>query len=241
MVIAAAGGPGWTDILTAIGTVGAVIVAVGIALWTERRSDRRIKEERARSDRVLAEQQAQARTAIEDERAYGRAQLEEERRIARDREQLAQAYAVQVVLAQANGKSTGVTSHGDLAPSETKQLAVMIVNRGLYTITRVEAQFCLGNAMIPHHRFQRMASLDTVPAALRAHLPLVSYQPAPEISLHGVLTPFDTGIRFETDQIHERHLVSPYPVVRWTDQWGTRWEHKRGVVHRIRDEDPWEP
>ena len=34
-VVAAPGGPGWTDILTAIGTVGAVIAAVGIALWTQ--------------------------------------------------------------------------------------------------------------------------------------------------------------------------------------------------------------
>jgi hypothetical protein len=32
MVITLAGGPNWTDILTAVGTVGAVIVAVGIAL-----------------------------------------------------------------------------------------------------------------------------------------------------------------------------------------------------------------
>jgi hypothetical protein len=33
-------GPNWTDIMTAFGTVGAVIAAVGIALWTELRSRR---------------------------------------------------------------------------------------------------------------------------------------------------------------------------------------------------------
>lgn len=36
-------------------------------------------------------------------------------------------------------------------------------------------------------------------------------------------------------------LAAPYPVVRWTDQWGTRWEHKRGVVRRVSDTEPWEP
>jgi hypothetical protein len=72
--------------MTAFGTVGAVIAAVGIALWTEWRSGRRLKDERARSDRQLAE-----------ERAHSRAQIEEERQIALEREQAAEAHAVQVV------------------------------------------------------------------------------------------------------------------------------------------------
>jgi len=75
--------------MTAFGTVGAVIAAVGIALWTERRSGRRLKAERERSDRLLRE-----------ERVRSRAQIEEERRIAREREQLSEAYAVQVALGE---------------------------------------------------------------------------------------------------------------------------------------------
>ena len=45
MVIAtvAAGEPGIIDILTAIGTVGAVLAAVGIALWTDWRVGERMK------------------------------------------------------------------------------------------------------------------------------------------------------------------------------------------------------
>jgi hypothetical protein len=57
--------------------------------------------------------------------------------------------------------------------------------------------------------------------------------------MHGVLTPFDTGIRFETDQIHEKYLSGPYPVVRWMDHRGTHWEHKRGVVRQITDNEQW--
>ena len=32
-----------------------------------------------------------------------------------------------------------------------------------------------------------------------------------------------------------------YALARWTDHWGTRWEHKRGVVRIIRDDEMWEP
>jgi hypothetical protein len=73
--------------LTAIGTVGAVVVALGIALWADKRADRRINAEHERSDRLLreerersasalAEQREHERTALEEERAYGGQQLE---------------------------------------------------------------------------------------------------------------------------------------------------------------------
>ena len=31
------------------------------------------------------------------------------------------------------------------------------------------------------------------------------------------------------------------PIIRWTDRWGTRWEHKLGQVRPIAAEEPWEP
>lgn len=79
-------GPSWTDILTAIGTVGAVAAALGIALWTEHRSDKRVKNERTRSDKLLAVQLEREKTAVEDEREHTRAQIEEERRLSLSRE-----------------------------------------------------------------------------------------------------------------------------------------------------------
>jgi ADP-ribosylglycohydrolase len=80
--------PSWTEVVTAIGTVGVAVAAVGIALWTEWRSGKRLEAEHQRSDRMLKE-----------ERARSKEEIDEERRGAREREQLAQAYAVQVVLA----------------------------------------------------------------------------------------------------------------------------------------------
>lgn len=236
MVITLAGGPNWTDILTAVGTVGAVIVAVGIALWTERRSGQRLKDERARSDRVLAEEREQGRTAVEDERAYGRAQLEEERRLVLEQQQYAEAYAVQVAFGDTAPDGTERNTSGNLVKVEVRKLAVMIVNRSSSTITRVEAQFCLGNSMIPYHRFERISGFGQVPEVLRS-----GYRPSPERPMRGVLTPFDTGIRFETDGIHERSLAGPYPVVRWTDRWGATWEHKRGFARPVREDEPWGP
>jgi hypothetical protein len=136
IAIPSADGPSWVDIMTAFGTVGAVMAVVGIALWTEWRSDRRFREERERSDRLLA-----------DERAYGAAQVEEERRIAREREQLAEAYAVQVVPAEVPGRILNDEQGGG------KQLGVIIVNRGRLTVSRMEVQFSPdAMSLVPHFR-----------------------------------------------------------------------------------------
>jgi hypothetical protein len=61
MTLVTVGGPTWTDIPTAIGTVGAVFAAVLVALWSDW-------------------------------------QPAEERRVALGREQLAEAYAVRIML-----------------------------------------------------------------------------------------------------------------------------------------------
>ena len=196
VVIVEPGGPSWTDILAAIGTVGAVIVAVGIALLTARKSDN---------------------------------QLKEERRLAREREQLGQAYAVQVVMGQRQGQRDEANQWGDRLPSQTWVLSAMVVNHGSYTITRLEAQYCLNNNILTSpRRFDRFSGFVNVPANLRQ-----GDQPSAEHALRGVLTPFDEGIRFETDLIPEEGLVNPYWLVRWTDHWGTRWEHKLGAVRQI--------
>jgi len=247
MTLAAAGGPTWTDRWTAIGTVAAVIVALGIALYADWRAGKRLAAEHERSDRVLgeerertatelAEQRQHERTALDDERAYSRRQLEEERQIALERDQLAQAYAVQVVLGERQVDDGSRNQFGDPARSELQQIAVMIVNRGSFTITRVEVQFYTGNSMSSPHNHARLSGFDQVPAALRGEFRLSA-----ERAMSGVLTPFDAGMRFSTDVMHERFLVSPYPVVRWTDRWGTRWEHKKGVVRQVTDDAPWEP
>jgi hypothetical protein len=50
MIIAASSGPDWADVMTAFGTLGAVVAAVGIAIWSDRVTNDRILKERGRSD-----------------------------------------------------------------------------------------------------------------------------------------------------------------------------------------------
>jgi hypothetical protein len=173
-----------------------VVAAVGIALWAEWRSGRRLAVEHERGDRLLAE-----------ERANSRAQIEEERRIAREREQLAEAYAVQVVLGEVYAGERDPVYDEPVQPDgdSLRRLAVMVVNRGSYTITRVEAQFSLdGMSLISHHAYKREPGFESVPVGLRA-----GWGPADERAMHGVLAPWDMAIRFETDTVHVKFLKTP--------------------------------
>jgi hypothetical protein len=222
--------------MTAFGTVGAVIAAVSIALWTEWRSGKRLKAEQEHSDKMLAEERQRSSAALEDERAYGRAQLEEEPRLAVEREQFAEAYAVQVAFGERDPGQGKPDVQGRRTPSEVRELAVVVVNRGPSAITRIEARFCLGNSMVDPRRGVRLSGSQTLDPLL-----LPSFEVSAERSLRGLLTPWDMGMRFESDGIHERELAGWYPLVRWTDRWGTRWEHKRGVVRTVREDEPWEP
>lgn len=115
-------------------------------------------------------------------------------------------------------------------------LAIYVKNRGSSTITRVEAVFCSGNAIVPHRGFKRLTSFASLPDGLR-----VGYKAAAEVNLNEVLTPFDLGMRFESHEMTTDQARTPYPIVRWTDRWGARWEHKLGVVRRIADGEQWEP
>jgi hypothetical protein len=234
IAVAAAGGPGVTDILTAIGTVGAVVAAVGIAVWTGRQSRELVRDERKRAAAALAEQREHERAAVADEREHGRKLLEEERRLALEREQLAQAYAVQVLLAQLPGKDvTDAVTADRLA---TRQLLAGVVNRSAYTVTRIEVRFCLGTSTMVSHREVLQLPSPSTPEALRT-----GPWPCPDPAMRGILTPFDGGLQFETEYMPERDLAEPYALARWTDHWDTRWEHKRGVVRQIGEDEPWKP
>jgi hypothetical protein len=213
VVIALAGGPDWASIMTAFGTVGATAAALWIALWSDRRSDRRIKDEHDRAD----------------------ARLADERRLAREREQLAEAYAVQVVLGQrdAGGEPD---LYGQMDGS-VQQLVVLVVNRGSFTITGVDARFSYdGASHVAYRQYERVPGFASMPDRLRA-----GWNWAPEQAMRGVLTPWDLGIRFESDEVHVQHLKGPYPLVRWVDRWGTRWEHRLGEVRQVGDGQEWAP
>jgi hypothetical protein len=207
-------GPSWTDILTAFGTVGAVIAAVGIALRAEWRLARRLQEEHERSDRLLAEEREHSR---------------EERRIAREREHSVEAHAVQVAM---------VTP--DPGKEHMRFLAATVVNHGRFTIRRVDARFRSArqnpSLVSPRYR-ERVPGNDMQDKKL-----LLGMSGRLEGLVHDdTLSPWDIGLRFAADPIDTTHLVGAYPVVRWTDRWGTRWEQRHGEVRQVRDDEDWLP
>ena len=63
----------------------------------------------------------------------------------------------------------------------------------------------------------------------------------PQGRMFGVLRPWTPDLRFESGEAAGQFLKSPYPLVRWTDRWGARWEHRLGEVRQIRDDQDWAP
>jgi hypothetical protein len=229
-MLTAAAGPDWATVMTAFGTVGAVIAALFIAFWADSRAGKRLDAERDRSDERLRE-----------ERERSDAQLAEERQIAQERERFAEAYAVQVIMGDRNAghQDTGVIGH---MSSDLKRVAAIIINHGTYTITGVEAQLRLtagGNpSLVSFGKSERVSGTAELDKELRGGM-----YGGLEAALHADrLSPWDRGIRFETGPMPTEHLSGAYPVVRWMDRWGTRWEHRRGEVRQVADgSEPWQP
>jgi hypothetical protein len=215
-VVAIVTRPDWPSIVTAVGTVAVAVVAVGVALFAEWRAGKRLRAERARSDRLLTE-----------ERALSEARLRDERQLFQDREQFAEAYAVQVVLMK---RATDIT--------DANRLVALIVNRGSQTITQIGARFSPdGQSVVSHHKQTRIPGHPNLPPELLAGPPFEA--PAEAASYGDRLTPWDTGMVVETDAMGVQRLKDPRVIVRWTDRWGTRWENKRGEVQQVQDGSAW--
>jgi hypothetical protein len=234
-IVVVAAQPGVTDWLTAIGTVAVAIAAVGVAFFAEWRAGVRVRDEREHAAKVLTDERAAADERLKTQLAHSDAQLQAERQISQDAEQMAEAYAVQVVMAEmAAGELTG--DGYDPVDESVRKLAIMIVNRGRYTITRVEAQFCTDGAnLITHKQFRRLAGYDALPDRLRGGF----HRLDDDTGCGDQLAPGDTGMRFETGPVGVEHIAGPYPVARWIDRWGQRWQQKKGVVQKINEGAPW--
>jgi hypothetical protein len=141
-------------------------------------------------------------------------QLRTERKDDREREQLTEAYAVSVLF---GGNVT------------------IVVNRGKFTITKVEAQLRLGDGTLTEFLSRaRLLDIKGLDAELRAD----ATSGLDAISHSDLLTPWDLGLRFVKNQEVTDGLFGAYPIVRWTDRWGTRWEHKLGEARTLQPGSP---
>jgi hypothetical protein len=249
--------------LTAIGTIAVALVAVGVALWGDRqtakrvqaehdRADRRLADERTRHDHELASERDRRDKELADERAHSARQLEaaqtfsrnqiaEEHRLSQEREQLAYAHAIQVVRAEHQAPAPARAAAGSSGNMGTRVLTAIVVNHGNYTIVRVECQFHLGASgnvsYVVADKTEWMSGYYQLEERLRAGLD----GPPDHNPYMTTLAPWGIGIRFQTDRVAAKFAPGWYPVVRWTDRWGTRWEHKLGEVRQIDESAIWEP
>jgi hypothetical protein len=158
----------------------------------------------------------------------------QDRRRADKRQQYAEAYLVQVLQGERDAgppiDPTYEESGGSL-----KRLGAIVTNRGSYTITDIGARLRLANSTVREFRGSERVTgtpgLDTrLTDGMTGLLEALS---------HGDrLAPWDVGLRFYSDP---SPIESWYPIVRWTDRWGTRWEHRRGQVRPINEREPWKP
>jgi len=164
----------------------------------------------------------------------GDRKLQEERRLAREQDQRAEAYAVQVLLAESDSRA------------DERIVAVIIVNHSKYTITGIEARLKLARGSLVHLEKQ-----DAVPRADDLDIRLTNLHRLTNLdatdrlnivmSSSDRLAPWDAGTRFVSDLISIQYLPGAYPIVRWTDRWGTCWEHRQSEVRPVDHSAQWLP
>lgn len=202
--------------------------AVAIALWSDRRARKRfdveradhhseIADERARHDREVSMERDLADKRLADERARSDARLKEERDALVKAEQLAEAWAVDVVtaLAPAGMKRTLDLEEvpiDDDPQHPQRRLAVIIVNRGRYGIRAVKAHYWFGERI---HSYVKVKPMWNT-AGLRPELTRDLEGPTGYLD---VLSP-GSSMRYVSDPMLLSDLERAYPIVRWRDRQG---------------------
>jgi len=142
---------------------------------------------------------------------HGDRMVRAERKEAQALDDLADAYAVQVI-----GVATTV-----------------VMNHGRFTIRDVEARLRTGDSKLVAFEQSERLLHAAGGAALGADTNLnADFQP-------GILTPWDAGLRFTINPANIANLIGACPILRWTDHRNTRWEHSKGSVKKIPAKEPW--
>jgi hypothetical protein len=215
-------GVDWNAV-TGVGTVAVAVSAVFVAFWSEWRSDRRLSAERCYSEQKLTEERTRS-----DEK------LGEERRLAREREQFAEASQVEVLLAAPQRGPIDLESN----PKPPPRLELTVKNHGSYAITDIEAkawaEMLTGVSLVIFTEPRQEQRSDALNPASPYREPVLGSHP-------DWLPPWDARLIFEEElpsplkNGEEEPLEGPpaYPIVRWTDRWGTGWEHMRGKLQQV--------
>jgi hypothetical protein len=165
-----------------------------------------------RQDRTRADAQLDRQLKASD------AQLRDAREHARCEQQQADAWAVEVRFSTEQA--------GSQADMSAKRLGAVVRNRSARTVKWLECWFSPDGASV-------------IQAGSMGYL-LPSGRPDLLTDMSGYeksLVP-GAGVEFDSDPVPGAQATAPYPIVRWTDMQGQRWEHKRGEVYRVRADAP---
>lgn len=154
-----------------------------------------------------------------------RRRFEDERRHSLEQEQLTEASSVQVNMTQNLWQDKG-----------QRRLLLTVSNQGRFTIIHLEARFCTDGRTV----VAPVGSDRDLPAEYQGKKVMGLIRE--EGAMAGILRGLGEGMRFGSDPLSLEQLKDPYVLVRWTDRWGTRWEHRLGQVRRIEGGDTaWTP
>ena len=243
----------WAGGLTAAGTIAVAAIAVLVALISQRHADKQVREERGHADQQLAEERRLADVRLATQMEHSDDQLAEERaaadarlqkqlqhsedhfrrthQLALEAEQFGEASAVQVVGARVP-PGQGIVSTPD---NPTERPVAIVLNRGRYTITQVDARFSDGISVLPRELIQPGQDFSGLPNLLTHDL-----TGGIGGNFTGMLAAGE-AMRFVGNATLVRSLSSIYAIVRWTDRWGQQWQHKLGSIGKVEDHEQWLP
>lgn len=169
--------------------------------------------------------------------------LHDERQAAQDREQLAEARVVEVILGTrvAGPEDTiGTTltptpgATGDfkeyLRKSGYVVLTAAVINHGRYPITGIKFHLYLREqGEVPFSSAKRLTGDKARDDKLLGGVTPFEG----DWTEKTVLTPWDTGLALTSNPMKDPDTVDAHVDVRWTDQWGTRWENHYGQVRKV--------
>lgn len=191
---------------TAVGTIALAIVTLATVVVTVGIT----RQDRGRADKKLAEEVKRNQDRIDDER-----------RVATEREQFAEASLVEVVLAVPKG---GIDFAGTKPPP---QLELTVRNHGHYAITGIQATAVHPAGVVGFIEPRQEQRWDAFNPNSQYVEPVPGAHP-------DWLPPWDARLIFRGDLPDslkgKKDDLAVYPVVRWTDRWGTGWQHRRGKL-----------
>lgn len=253
----------WASVATAVGTVGAVIAAVWIAVSSGRQtrkivqrqfihsdeqrrlqqehSDRQLREQWAYSDDHLRDQQKHNDEQLKKQRQHSDKQLKEEQDAANERlqEQFRRAddleRSSEAAAVQVIGYRLVFDESKAADPQNPSAIPeVLVINRGKYAITDLAVRLSPdGQSVVELRKSQNMTDIGTVP----------SYWSKEVIGnlgeVYGGTIPPGAGMRFEGDEMLDSVLRESFPIVRWRDRWGRTWEYRKGETYTTLLGWPW--